>query len=422
MNPVGKPMNDGTPAGGLFPPAAQRPPQDAALASLALGLCYIGFPLSSMLTIAVGVDLWRNWIDLSWAALALVALVQGPTRHAAWSARLRLLPLFACAAGMVVWIASGVLRGGAPAITAAMEIKPVFYLLVALLLLRAGGSPSPEAYCRMGGWLSALVVAELLVRSAMAGGLERPTGSGEVNYDAALLVLSLVFALGQRGLARRYAPLIFLGLLATFSRTGLLAACIVLVFAGTVPLTLRALMVGAAMGAAVLSFVIRDLEIGALESMDRYWMWLVGLEHLSAHFWSFTLVPAPGSGIETDVPPYLLQLWTDQQEKLDIDGIFPFHFHAMWLRLTMAWGWLPVALLLLAALNALVFRGRRPPQARAMAGACLVLGLTMGLVYLGNVGVPVLLAAIQLFSSQARARRPAARAPAPVRGAQPQPV
>ncbi len=402
-------------------PAPQAVREEGLVLSwLVLGLCYVWFPLSSMLAMALDMDLWRNWIDLTWLALAFVAVVQGPARPV--GARPKLLPLFALAAGLALWIATGVLSGQAPAVTGAMEIKPVFYLLVALLLLRAYGSPSAQAFCRMGGWLSVLLVGELLVRSLMAGGLERPIGSGEVNYDAALLCLSLVFALGRRDLARRYGPLIFLGLLATFSRTSLLAACVVLVFASTVPLTLRTLMVGAALGAAVLSFVIRDLEIGALESMDRYWMWFVGIEHLAANLSATALVAAPGSGIEVDVPRFLMQLWTEQQEKLDIDGIFPFHFHAMWLRLAMAWGWLPVALLLLLALRALVFRGRRPPQARALAGACLVLGLTMGLVYLGNVGVPVLLAAFQLFASQPRARRSPARAAVPTPGPHPQPA
>jgi hypothetical protein len=367
-------------------------------------LCYFLFPISNLGAELLGGELVRNWIDLAWVVIAAAALARSSSARSSRRTGPPLFPLFALAATLSMWIVFGVLTGHAPAVTGAMEVKPAFYLLVALLLVRAYGMPTPETFCRMGSALSALLIVELMVRSALSGGLERPLGSGEVNYDAALLCLSLVFALGKRDLARRYGPMIFLGLLATFSRTSLLAACVVLVFAGTVPLTLRALMVGMALGAAVLSFVIRDLEIGALESMDRYWMWFVGVQHLSSNLAGTALVSAPGSGVEVDVPRFLLELWTEQQEKLDLDGIFPFHFHAMWLRLAMAWGWLPVALLLLVTLRALVFRGRRPAQARALAGACLVLGLTMGLVYLGNVGVPVLLAALQLFSSQPRVR------------------
>lgn len=375
-----------------MPGAGQSLPSTSALL-----LCYVAFPLSNMCAELLGTNLWRNWIDLAWVALALTLASAGyRARYPA-----RLLPLFILSIGLALWIAAGVIGGSVPTITAGMEIKPVLYLLVALIL-SGYGPPTPKTFCRMGGWLSALLVSETLVRSLLAGSLERPIGSGEVNYDAALLCLSLVFALGRDDLARRYAPLIFFGLLATFSRTGILAACVVLVFAGKVPLSLRVSMVCAAIGTAFLSFVIRGLDIGSLESMDRYWMWFVGIQHLFGNLASTALVFAPGSGINVDIPRPILELWKDQQENLKIEGIFPFHFHAMWLRLTMAWGWVLPLLLLLMTLWALVSRGRRPSQARALAGAIIVLGLTMGLVYLSNVGVPMILAAFQLFASKSQ--------------------
>jgi hypothetical protein len=163
-------------------------------------------------------------------------------------------------------------------------------------------------------------------------------------------------------------------------------------------------MVCLALGAAVVSFVIRDLEIGALNSMDRYWMWFVALEHITANLSATALVETPGTSIDVEVPNSLKQLWLDQQEALEIEGIFPFHFHSMWLRLTMAWGWIPAVLILLVMLNVLLFRGHRPSQARSLAGVCLVLGLTMGLFYLSNVSIPVLLAMFRLFIQQPRVK------------------
>jgi hypothetical protein len=363
----------------------------------ALALCYIAFPVSKIVADAIGLELWRNWIDIAWLALALCGIL-GRARI-----QVRIMNLLIFSAGLVLWISAGALLWDVPTISVAMEIKPLFYLSVALLIFRGRGSLSPATFCQMGGLLSVLLVAEVLVRSLLVGGLERPIGSGEVNYDAALLCLSLVFAMGRGDLTRRYGPLIFFGLIATFSRTGLAAACVVLLFTGTVPVGLRVLMMGAAFSAAVMSFVIRDLEIGSLHSMDRYWMWVVGIKHLVSNMASTALVTTPGSSIEVDIPLPLNDLWIYQQEMLEIDGIFPFLFHAMWLRLAITWGWLPLALLLLMTLNVLITRGRRSPQARALAGVILVLGLTMGLVYLSNVGVPMFLAAFQLFASNAQA-------------------
>lgn len=376
----------------------------AAQRDLPLSLCYVVFPLSNVVAQFGGGMLWRNWIDVGWVLLAVAAAVGGEDRAAVRQLPVRLGPLFTICACLATWLAVGVLSGNAPTVTGAMEVKPVFYLLVALLLARSGPAPTPEDFCRNGVRLSIILIAETLVRSVLAGGLDRPIGSGEVNYDAALLCLSLVFALGRRDLARRYGPLVFLGLLATFSRTSLAAACVVLLFASAIPLTLRTLMAAAAIGAATLSFVIRGLELGALESMDRYWMWFVGIEHLMAHPSALMLIAAPGSGIDVEIPRFLFQLWTEQQEKLDIEGVFPFHFHAMWLRLAMAWGWLPVAALLVWVLHVLLLPGRRPAPARALGGASLVLGLTMGLLYLGNVAVPFLLAAFQLLPQRRRVR------------------
>jgi len=277
-------------------------------------------------------------------------------------------------------------------VTAAMEAKPVFYLGVALLVTYAFIPPSPQMFCRFGSILAVLLLFEMIFRSAIAGSIVRPLGSGEVNYDAALLCLSLVFALSRRELARSFGPIIFLGLLATFSRTSLLAACGALLFASTIPAALRLLMAGAAVGAGIMSFAIRGLEVGTLESMDRYWMWAVGLEYLVSNAWSHAIGVVPGAAVDVEVPRFLADLWLDQQENVNVDGIFPFHFHAMWLRLATSWGWaLAASIPVWLAFHAFVSR-YRSAQVKTFFVICVVLGLTMGLLYLSNVAIPYLLA------------------------------
>lgn len=388
---------------------------------LPLALCYVVFPISSYVSELTGFALWRNWIDLAWGLLGVGALIAGLAHGLTRQPSLNVwLGLCLCAIGLT-WLSWGVLSGHAPVVTAAMEAKPVLYVLIALLLTQAFGLPSPLAFCRYGSALAVILLFETAVRSVVTGTIVRPVGSGEVNYDAALLCLALVFALSRRELAHVYGPVIFLGLLASFSRTSLLAASGALVFASTIPAALRVLMVGAAAGAGVMSFAIRDLEIGVLEGMDRYWMWSAGLEYLVSHAWSSAIGVVPGAAVDVDIPAPVADLWFSQQENINVDGIFPFHFHAMWLRFAIAWGW-GLALLLALWLGYHAFvRRYRAPVAKTYFVVFMVLGLTMGLLYMSNVAVPYLLALNALLLEAKLWRQAVRRCSAAHRPMQPRP-
>jgi hypothetical protein len=372
----------------------------AWLRNTPLALCYVAFPLSNQVAEAIGTPLYRNWIDIAWLLLVGAVLALRPFGRATRGVPVsRLLATTTCVAA-VAWSLIGVMSGLAPMVTAAMELKPVVYGLITIVLISRVAPPQPEAFCRYGAVLAALLVSEALVRSVAGAVVERPLGSGEVNYDAALLCIALVFAATDRRLARRYGWVIWAGVLASFSRTSLIAACLVLLFSAVVTLRVRMLMSGLAVIAVLASFAIRDLEVGNVESLDRYWMWTAGLEYLSSNPLIGALGTAPGSMVDVDVPKFIAELWTDQQEKLDLEGIYPFHFHAMWLRLAIAWGWLPVALAALVFYRHFYSNPRRAPEGRPFLVVCVVLGLTMGLLYLGNVAPVVLLAAYQVHTRQ----------------------
>jgi hypothetical protein len=363
-----------------------------------LMLSYVIFPLSNQAAVALGTPLYRNWIDVAWVALLMAVLALRPLGHAARpGAMSRYVLVGVCMVATAVATA-GIASGQAPLVTAAMELKPLFYALIAVVVLGRVSAPDPEAFCRYGVVLAVLLVVEALGRSAAGATVERPLGSGEVNYDAALLCISLVFAFADRRLARRYGWVIWAGILASFSRTSLLAGCLVLLLSSVVALRLRLLMGGLAVIAALASFAIRELEVGSVESLDRYWMWVTGLEYLASNPWVTALTAVPGGVIDADVPVFIAELWTDQQENLDLDGVYPFHFHAMWLRLAIAWGWLPATLAAIVFIRHYVTDPRRPPEGRPFFIVCAVLGLTMGLIYLGNVAIVVLLAGAQVLA------------------------
>ena len=357
-----------------------------------LWIAYVAFPLSYLLTDYLGVQFWRNWIDVAWILLTLSSMTLRYRKskiriHTITPVALMMVVLFG-----VMLALGAVAIGAVPPVTAALELKPLYFLMVAVILVSNGVTPIPQQFCRAGVILSVVLVAEAALRSLYIGGLERPVGSGEVNYDASLILLSLVFALAKRDLAKRYAPILFVGLLASFSRTGLVAACLMLLISRTISVPLKIIAIIAALTGVVISFQIRGLDLTAIEGMDRYWMWVVGIKHFATHWTSLAINLAPGSSIDLDVPPYLFDLWQTQQEKLELEGIFPFHFHAMWMRVFFGWGWVPLLILLLMLIQMLFVPRGMPVDSRIYACTCLVLGLTMGLFYLSNVGVPYFLA------------------------------
>ena len=212
------------------------------LRNTSLALCYVAFPLSNQVVAALGMPLYRNWIDFAWVALVISLLALRPFGRVTKRFPMgRMLTAAICVTAFA-WALTGAVTGQVPPVTAAMELKPVFYVLVAVVVLRSVAAPAPEAFCFYGAVLSVLLVVEALARSTTGGSVERPLGSGEVNYDAALLCVSLAFAATNRHLARRYGWIIWIGIIASFSRTSLLAACLVLLFSSAVDLRVRLLM------------------------------------------------------------------------------------------------------------------------------------------------------------------------------------
>jgi hypothetical protein len=120
----------------------------------------------------------------------------------------------------------------------------------------------------------------------------------------------------------------------------------------------------------------------------------------------------PGRAVAVDVPIFLDWLWLKQQENLGIEGIYPFHFHAMWLRLALSWGWLPMMIAIAYFYRRFVSSRRRARNSRAYFAIIFLLGLTMGMFYLGNVAPVALLAGYLLRPSRTHALKMRKQLPA----------
>ena len=370
----------------------------AGLAPFApLALCYWVFPAVMGASHALRLGVPRNFIDGAWLGLALCCVVALALRPAdkdsapgRWMLGGSLLGLAA-----LVRFAPALWAGHVFAYPLLMETKPVFYAAVAGLAWLAGFRPGARQFVLCGYGLAALLLAEFVCASVWLGAPARPYGSEEVNYDAALVLIS--FCLGLGGAASRRGLLCLgLGLGVSFSRTGLAGLAAVLAL-----LAIRRRSVGAAAAGILalagigVSFAVRGLPADALADLDRYWMWRYGVELLTSHPWQALAGFTPGVPLPLAPPPALAALWASQGHTWNAPGVFAFNLHAFWLRLAVTWG-VPAAAALATALAAWSWptgQNIKRQEARlALAVALGVLGCAMGLLYLSNVAVPLLLA------------------------------
>jgi hypothetical protein len=365
---------------------------------LPLLVTYLAYPLSAHASRLLGLDFFRNWIDPLWFLLGfagLLVLLRRRVLPASPSGAFLsacLLSLLACLA--VLKFGPPLASGDAAAVPWLMELKPLFYLGCALAWFAAFGAPSRPSFIGFGLLLALIVLAEFAALSIMRGQISRPLGSGEVNYDACLLLISLAAWMTGPRRNSLAASLMVAAAAATFSRTAAAAMVLMFLFAPGLRPWLRASCSLAACLLLALVFYERGTPAADLASLDRYWMWLCGAELLSGNPLAVLAGFSPGAALPLAAPPAIEALWSLQREAWSLSGLHAYNFHSFWLRLAITWG---PALPCLAAVPAGALILRRGGSAVVLAVLCLVMGMSMGLFYLSNVAVPLVLAWLAAF-------------------------
>jgi hypothetical protein len=340
-----------------------------------------------MTTRAFGRVPFRSWIDGAWLLLSLLAIVQSVLRLAR-PLHLPRLPVASLIAFPIVLFLAYVTVVGKDFVgaTYAMELKPIFYIAVAWLWVLVYGFPSKRAYVQAGLYLSALIAAELVVSSILQRTLVRPTGSGEVNYDACLIILSLCVALTDESNSMLHSYLLFAGIMFTFSRTAVTTALIILLLSRRVPKSAKLIALSASVASALLSFLVRGLEID-VGQIDRYLMWTSAIQlfftNPSGLVWGYGV----GSQLPVSIPAGLEDLWHSQSQGINLSGVYAFQYHAMWLRMIISWG-IFVVVTFLITMIAWILQNRDLLR-RYLALTIVLEGFSMGVVYISNVGVPL---------------------------------
>jgi len=365
-------------------------------------LAYILYPIINLSTRFAGYKLSNNWIDAVWGLLFLLSIpfILIKTRIV-FKRNLFIIGIVGISISFI-WVGLHLLvnlvniRNQIELIPLLMELKPFFYLVFALLWIQIWGIPTDDNFIRSGVWLGIILMADFAIESALAGQIVRISGSGEINYDAMLLVLSICFLMANNKLGqRRYilqTTLIFLGLFASLSRTGLVTAILFVFIFWKINFPIKVSVVSATFFIVLLSFWVRGLEF-TLVSADRFWMWDTAIKLFTDHPVEFLL----GFGVQklpVMIPPQLTVLWVDlQQAGWDLSGIYAYSFHAFWLRFVISWG-VVATIPLFCLLGSFLFTQRSSILMRSLSLLFLIGGLTMGVVYLSNVGIPLIIAIV----------------------------
>ncbi len=140
----------------------------------------------------------------------------------------------------------------------------------------------------------------------------------------------------------------------------------------------------------IVSFETRSLPIAGIENIDRYWMWNSAIKLFTEQPWNMFFGFPIGKALPVQVPASLAWLWDKQAQDYSLSGVYPFNFHAFWLRLAISWG-LIVSLVVFYCLIRMMIQNKYSVFLKSVILIIILQGFTMGLFYLSNVSLPLLL-------------------------------
>jgi hypothetical protein len=283
-------------------------------------------------------------------------------------------------------------------IAGAMEFKLVFYVLVALILflnVKESLAPIVVKYAMV---LAIILIFDFLVLGFSAGSLQRATSTGEVNYEAFLLVISICILLSQQALNKKQLMLIIMGLLVSMSRTGIISVLVIFLLSNKISITYKIVFSSLALFFIGASFVVRELDYFSIEGIERYWMWSMAVEMFSHDPIGLLIGFNPYAPLPVgDIPPQLSWLSSHQIEGKGWNGFYPFSFHSMWLRIFSIWG--IGGFILLGALFYGIFSRKVDPFKRNISIVIILQGMTMGVFYIGYLSVITILLILNIKST-----------------------
>ena len=380
-----------------------RPPDLPILSGVPVFAAYVGTPIVQTISGYFHHQPSPTGQTVLWLGLAIFAFMSCALRglrgrFALGRSLLRTSPL------LIAAVLIG--RHGMPLLTPGLalrvlELRPLAYLLFAALWASTFGLPRRTHFQWFGALLGFFAVVNFAVGGPLSGlahaDLRTLQIPGDMEFTATLLLISLAACLlpASRDGGGRFPASgntswklwIALGLVATFSRSGLFTATwLTLLFA---PFSWKKRLAAAAFFALALTatFHIARPPMAVLEEMRRGLLGLAALHIFTTR--PEALLTGFPLGAPLPAPPVVLQALGSRVQAY---GLLPQFIAPFWLRHVLSWGVGPL-MAFLGTVGALSFR-RRTRFAGGVVATMLIQGLVCPLLNDGLLAVPIFLALI----------------------------
>ena len=279
------------------------------------------------------------------------------------------------------------------------EAAPVAYLLFGALWAVTCGLPDRGDFQRFGAVLGLLCLVDLAFEAALFGAVPTVRFIGNADVLAGLLLLSLCAGLrpggNQGGLyepdqgrpAWRFVTLA--GLIATLSQTGLFGASWVILCFGRGPFPRRALTASLCLVVLGVTFFLPATASDAIRYTD-YWLWMEAVRLFSENPHLLLTGLPIGQPLPLNFPVGMSVIWEAAVGVPAIFGAFVAQVPSFWLRLTLAWGAVAPAALIVALFLLLLRRLTR--FGAGLVSALFAQGMTTPLLFDPATAVCVALA------------------------------
>jgi len=365
----------------------------ATYPNLVVLTCYVFYPLINLTFSAFDLSFNKVFLDIFLIATFVLSLLSNKTTnyHTDFYQDIVIL--------LLVLVLAYSSFSATPGLIVLMDVKLFIYLFIFNTLRINNKLPNIEEFVFAGKLLSILIVSEFLLKSLIALNITRPIGSGEVNYDACLICVSLICLLYKNKFKFVDFTLICLGLLTTMSRTGILAGLLIIFTTRKVDYRVKLFFLTLAVSAIYESFSVRDLSFNP-ESFDRVLMWKAAIELVANNFWIFLIkVGSEDLSLLVKSTPQLTELWTSQASNNGVEGLYPYNFHAFFLRFILSWGMIPFLLFHLMVIRKFLLQNITIEKTQFILLSA-VFSFTTGYLYLSNLILPVLFSACIFYNSK----------------------
>lgn len=264
-----------------------------------------------------------------------------------------------------------------------MEMKPIFYFLVAILTINIYGPPSLNIFELCVRYFAVLIIMDFCIRIAL-GHHSRPAILDESNYDNLIVMAGFISYLRMKN--GKYDGFIVLYLLATLasqSRTGM--ACFAVIFMLN-NLNARGMLYLMFAPIVLVVFYLIAMDRGGegtVEDIDRFRMWKSYFSVFAneagwlERIWGFF----PGVPIRLYDPDIQYFIETQTEKILGEKGLHPFNYHGMWLRIVSTWGIAGCIFYTMAVFLSV----KKDRSGISFIGLVFLQGISMGVFYLSTV-------------------------------------